>query len=256
MSDCEEDEAAPMAMNNSSRNTSLTSPLAAALALVGVVVSVAGTLIYFSAHAPFVSLDYSGGRILNGTDTSTPRWALAVILAFSSSTDNFAVGLSVALAGSRLPPRVNAIISACNALGALGSAGFGALIGNAAPSLAPMLAAAVFFYLSWEELGSWRRDERASPLARSASDGLVWKLAVPMTLNNLAGGVASGAVGVSPLLAGGSALGASYVTMYGGHLAGRKLGAVVEDCVDPRLLAAATFLAVALAQAVGALHEG
>lgn len=249
-----------MAVNSSSRNSSITtratssssSSTAGALALIGVVSTTGCALLYISAH-PLFSLE---GRILNGTDT-TPRGTLfAVILAFSSSTDNFAVGLSVALAGSRLPPRVNAIISACNALGALGSAGFGALIGNAAPSLAPMLAAAVFLYLAWEELSSWRRGERASPLARSASDGLVWKLAVPMTLNNLAGGVASGAVGVSPLVAGGSALGASYLMMYGGHLAGRKLGAVVEESVDPRLLAAATFLAVALAQAVGALYEG
>ena len=43
--------------------------------------------------------------------------ATAILLALSSSTDNFAVGMSVALSGAALPFRVNAIVAVCNALG-------------------------------------------------------------------------------------------------------------------------------------------
>ena len=137
-------------------------------------------------------------------------WLLALVLAVSSSTDNFAVGLSVALAGSKLPTRVNLIIAICNAAGAMSSAAVGALLGQAAPTLAPLGSAVIFLYLAWEELSSWKAGESASPLARSAVDGMAWKLAAPMTLNNLAGGVASGVAGVSGTFAGLCALSASY----------------------------------------------
>ena len=73
-----------------------------------------------------------------------------------------------------------------------------------------------------------------------------------MTLNNLAGGVASGVVGISPLAAGGLALFASYVMMTGGFFLGRRLGTTVERWIDPRVLAAAIFLSVAGAQLVEA----
>lgn len=193
-----------------------------------------------SSHHPHAAGD--GGGVL------PTRWLTAIAIACSSSTDNFAVGLSVALAGSRLPPRVNLIISVCNALGALMSTGVGALLGRAAPTFGPAAAAAVFLYLAWEEITSYRKGERASPLARSASEGLVWKLALPMTLNNLAGGVASGVVGVSPLISGFGALVASYLMMASGYFLGRRLGGAVERCLDPRVLAATIFAAVALTQ--------
>ena len=192
---------------------------------------------------------------LNGASHSTaPKWIIALLLAISSSTDNFAVGLSVALAGCRLKLKVNFIIAVCNAMGALSSAGFGQIIGGSAPTLAPALAGAIFMYLAWEELASWRRGEHASPLTRQAADGMVWRLAVPMTLNNLAGGVASGVVGVGPIVAGGCALAASFVMMASGHCLGRTLGHVVEKCLDPRLLAVTVFASVALVQLVGAVQ--
>ena len=127
------------------------------------------------------------------------------------------------------------------------------LLGKAAPTLGSAAAAVVFLYLAWEELTSWRNCERASPLARSASAGLVWKLALPMTLNNLAGGVASGVVGVAPLIAGTAALFASYVMMAFGFFLGKRLGFIVEQWIDPRVLAAAVFVSVAVAQLIEAL---
>lgn len=184
-------------------------------------------------------------------DSTSPS-SVAILLAFSSSTDNFAVGLSVALSGSRLPPRVNLLVSLANAIGALCSAVFGTALGETAPTLAPMAAAAIFLYLAHEELSSWRQGDRSSPLARSASEGLVGKLALPMTLNNLAGGIAGGVVGVAPIAAGGSVFVASYLMMAGGHMLGRRLGECVERYLDPRLLAAAIFLIVAIVQAADA----
>lgn len=214
------------------------------------------------AHMPSVqAASHHLARLLTGSahhaDNNNPlqtQWVTVLAIACSSSTDNFAVGLSVALAGSRLPPRVNLIISVCNALGALMSTGVGALLGRAAPTLGPAAAAAVFLYLAFEEITSFRQGERASPLARSASEGLVWKLALPMTLNNLAGGVASGILGVSPLVSGFGALVASYLMMAAGYHLGRRLGATVERCLDPRVLAATIFVAVALTQIVDALQ--
>ena len=72
-----------------------------------------------------------------------------------------------------------------------------------------------------------------------------------MTLNNLAGGVAGGVAGVSPILAAGSVLAASVLMMYGGHKLGRYLGASLA--VDPRVVACSIFLILALAQFVGAM---
>lgn len=177
-----------------------------------------------------------------------------MMLAISSSTDNFAVGLSVALAGRELPAHVNIIIAVCNATGALLAAGFGSLLGSMAPAAAPMLAAIIFFYLGWEELTSWRSGEKASPLARSAADGLALRLALPMTLNNLAGGVAGGAVGIGPLQAFIAALLASYVMMDVGHRAGRGVGPWIERWIEPRIVAVIIFCAVALIQVQGALE--
>ena len=170
------------------------------------------------------------------------------VLAFSSSTDNFAVGLSVALADARLPLRVNVIIAICNAFGALSSAAFGALLGEAAPTLAPLGAALIFLYLGWEEFSSWKAGESASPLARGAAAGMAWKLAVPMTLNNLAGGVASGVAGVSGAFAGMCALFASFSMMQGGYVLGRVVGPWVERWIDPRVVAFSVFGVMAVIQ--------
>ena len=173
---------------------------------------------------------------------------LALALAFSSSTDNFAVGLSVALAGSRLPLRVNLVISACNAAGASVASRFGTFLSTSAPMLAPAAAATIFAYLAREEWSSWRSGEVMSPLAHGATQSLMWKLALPMTLNNLAGGVASGVAGVGWYVAGAGALVASYIMMAGGFLLGQLAGPWLQQHVDPRLIAAAIFAIMALMQ--------
>ena len=174
--------------------------------------------------------------------------ATAILLALSSSTDNFAVGMSVALSGAVLPFRVNAIVAVCNAFGALAAAAAGELLGAAAPALAPAGAAAIFLLLARDEIESYRAGDDVSPLATSAAQGLAWKLAPPMTLNNLAGGVASGVVGISPMPAFVHALLASLVMMQLGFSLGGQLGRFVDECIDARLMAALIFGAVAVAQ--------
>lgn len=171
-----------------------------------------------------------------------------VALAVSSSMDNFAIGLSVALAGRELPSSVNAIVAICNALGALAATVAGNAASQHSPLLAPLCAAAIFGYLGYEEIASWRRGDAASPLAQSAADGLAFKLAVPMTLNNLAGGVAGGAAGVNAGSAFASVLVASFVLARAGALIGRTVAPWLERWFEPRVLAAVIFASVALVQ--------
>jgi putative Mn2+ efflux pump MntP len=177
-----------------------------------------------------------------------PSWLLAILLSISSSTDNFVVGTSVALAGGPHSVRVNSIIAVCNSLAALSSAAFGALAGDAAPMIAPLAAAAIFSYLAFDEVRSLRGGEDMSPLAQKALTGVVWRLALPMSLNNLAGGVASGVAGVGPTFAGLAAFLASYIMFRWGHFAGEQLGTRVEEYCEPRVLSAVIFSVVALLQ--------
>ena len=176
-------------------------------------------------------------------DEST--WLYALGLALSSSTDNFAVGTSLGLSAIDLPIQLNLIVSFCNATGALLASFGGFFLGQLAPAVAPLLAAAVFVYLGREEWVSYAGGSSASPLAKLAADGLAFRLAGPMTLNNLAGGVAGGAVGVSPWAAFVLACIASFVTMFAGHRLGRWAGPALHRHLDARVLAATIFFGLA-----------
>ena len=176
----------------------------------------------------------------------------ALLLALASSTDNFTVGVAVGLRDKRrLPVWANGIISTFNAAGALGAAYMGVVLSREMPYLAPLLAALAFGYLSVQELLSYRQqeqkrqehkptDQRPANEEQQQADQLfclsgVLRLALPMTLNNLAGGVAGGAAGLSPTIASGYAFLASYVTMSVGFRIGRSLGRHIP--YDPSLIA-------------------
>lgn len=181
----------------------------------------------------------------------------AFLLALASSTDNFMVGLSVGITNRSLSLGVNAFISICNATGAW-LAGFGgsALGQSLPPYVSPLLSAITFGGLAFREFVDFfetvrkkRKLERKEkenenhPLSESnkyaeteipgisnssssASNldmSRAIQLAFPMTLNNLAGGVAGGAIGVSPLQAGLYGLLASFLTMALGHRIGLHL---------------------------------
>ena len=144
----------------------------------------------------------------------------AFLLALSSSTDNFMVGLSVGISNQSLSFGANALISICNAAGALlASFGGGALGQNLPPHLPPLLSSLAFAGLALKEfLEFWRslRRKRILLLKKKekchsdekicdvedicGGDGTSHNtklnisravhLAIPMTLNNLASGVA------------------------------------------------------------------
>ena len=147
------------------------------------------------------------------------------------------------------------------------------MLGQTAPSIAGLFAAAIFGWLGWSEFSAFWGDEE-SVLAALALEGNAWKLALPMTLNNLAGGIAGGLAGVGPLeLATGGFL-ASFLLMWSGHAIARYIqrwhrSTAVRDAdtaevskktqrtsmgwFDARLLGAAVFFGLAYTQATEAV---
>jgi putative Mn2+ efflux pump MntP len=93
-------------------------------------------------------------------------------------------------------------IGICNAATALATASFGEQIGAVfSPALQNSAAGMVFLWLAWNEArGETDRADAANNGAVSQWSLLV-QLAVPMSLNNMAGGVASGVAGVAASLA-------------------------------------------------------
>ena len=144
-----------------------------------------------------------------------PLFLDAFLLALASSTDNFMVGLSVGISNQSLSFGANALISACNAAGAfVASFGGGALGQSLPPHLPPLLSAAAFGGLALREFlefgqtvrrkrnlrlkkmeGTMETDPSTSGVTNTRSGknlnmSRAIHLAIPMTLNNLAGGVA------------------------------------------------------------------
>ncbi len=142
----------------------------------------------------------------------------AFLLALASSTDNFMVGLSVGISNQSLSVGANALISICNATGAWTACfGGGALGQSLPPHLPPLLSALAFGVLALKEfldfLEVFRQKQRMLQkkkdgtskenddlslvnISNTTSGGKnlnmsrAVHLAIPMTLNNLAGGVA------------------------------------------------------------------
>lgn len=150
----------------------------------------------------------------------------ALLLALASSVDNFAVGVSVGIARKRLPFWANAIISFCNAGGALIAGIGGSALIHRLPFQATWLAAIAFGTLGIQEFFSFAQQQGSNTKKETfAVDSKnVLSLAIPMTLNNLAGGVAGGAAGLSPFITAFYGLLASYLTMTIGHHLGYRLG--------------------------------
>ena len=182
----------------------------------------------------------------------------ALLLSVASSTDNFTVGVSVGINQKDLPFWMNACITVCNATGAWIAGYGGVMVSTSLPFLAPLLAAIAFGYLALQEMvtyyyrrkstrlvggdtsdstsgSSSRRNKKgqqhqqpsqvSSMTNESPADlSSVIRLAIPMTLNNLAGGVAGGAAGLSPIITAFYALLASFVMMSLGYTIGKRLG--------------------------------
>jgi putative Mn2+ efflux pump MntP len=160
--------------------------------------------------------------------TTNHHWQ-ALVLAFASSTDNFLVGLCTGLVGKPLPAAVLWGIAVCNAAGSLVATAGGAFCANTLHATAQLqygLAAAAFGYLAWIE---YRELPPSSTTTMSSSNQQTGpssrqqaslSLALPMTLNNLAGGVAGGVVGLSAVTASLYALFISVITMWVGYRIG------------------------------------
>lgn len=183
----------------------------------------------------------------------------ALLLALASSTDNLTVGITVGIRRKALPHWANACISLCNAGGAW-IAGHGGVwfsnavastnneSGNSSNSFPLYFSALAFGLLAFSEWKGYREemdaakgkkddstttgnnDDGSMPSAKSmASFWSVLQLAIPMTLNNLAGGVAGGAAGLPPELSAMYALLSSFLTMWVGHRIGCRLGAAMTQ---------------------------
>lgn len=158
----------------------------------------------------------------------------AFLLSLASSTDNFMVGLSVGISQRQLGLDANVVISACNAAGA-GVAGYlgGSLQQHLPVYLAPLMAGIAFGILAGQEFAAFYHGVKGAtkeePVESKKSDkqldfSRAMQLAIPMTLNNLAGGIAGGAVGVTPLQATCYGFLASFLTMTMGYLVGLYVG--------------------------------
>ena len=181
----------------------------------------------------------------------------AFLLACGSSTDNFAVGTSLGISNKQpLKHSSNVIISICNASGAYISAAGGHLLGELAPKYATLFAAIIFAYLATDELLSWRKsgssESSSSTLTiKSSSIKDVMRIAIPMTLNNLAGGAAGGASGIDANTSFIMALVASFCMMKMGHTAGIYLTTSFETRnIDTHVASGMIFACLALMQFV------
>jgi len=168
-------------------------------------------------------------------------------LSVTSSLDNLVVGASLGANPEieTLSWTLNLVVSTCNAGGALASASLGRVLGSRAPTAAGLAAAAVFAFLAYGEVEAYRSGGE-SALARDAARGRAWVVAIPMTLNNMSGGVAGGLSGYPAPLMGLGALAASFWLMAVGFWVGRKGGLATGS--NPHLMAATAFAALALAQ--------
>jgi putative Mn2+ efflux pump MntP len=147
----------------------------------------------------------------------------AILIASASSTDNFLVGISVGLSAHRHGSMRGLVwgIAICNAATALATASFGEQIGAVfSPALQNCAAGMVFLWLAWNEArGETDRAEANNAVSQWT---LLVQLAVPMSLNNMAGGVASGVAGVTASLAAIYALAVSVLFMESGVYLGRR----------------------------------
>ena len=143
----------------------------------------------------------------------------ALFVAVASSTDNFLVGLSLGLSQKPLRWQVNIGIALCNALGCLVATSSGSLGARyfMDDQTANGIACVAFAYLAVKEYREVS-DNAMSETPKSVS----MDLALPMTLNNLAGGVTAGVLGVAPWWNFVYAFVVSVVTMW----LGRRLGKV------------------------------
>ena len=164
----------------------------------------------------------------------------AICLSVAASTDNFLVGLSEGLARHSLKISVLWGIAASNALGGFVSSSFGHFIVQYVSVRQQfiltgvgfsLLALQEYFEATSSTISAAHNNSSgqlgAATTAKSESASLA--LALPMTLNNVAGGIAGGVLGISPNWNFIYALIVSVLTMWLGYKLGtqaRKTGMI------------------------------
>jgi len=127
--------------------------------------------------------------------------AQALCIALASSTDNFLVGLSVGFSRKPLSKKVLWGIALCNALGCFIATSGGSLGAEYFfdDQTANGIASLAFAYLAVQEYVEGQAPATANSNSCSREPKKVsLDLALPMTLNNLAGGVTAGILNISP----------------------------------------------------------
>lgn len=166
----------------------------------------------------------------------------AFLLAMASSTDNFAVGCSLGVrahirndndkAHSYWFAKTNLVIAVCNAGGAYLAASLGSSVLHldSLLSLAPLVSSTAFLYLACAEVLEGRKSsknrtkEKPHPNdSNNSSLPSTLALALPMTLNNLAGGFVGGVAGITSRVAFLHVFFASLVCMMCGHVLGTRI---------------------------------
>lgn len=174
------------------------------------------------------------------------------VLSIASSVDNWAVAMAVGISGTKLSFPDCFIIAAVGGL-ASGLADFAsALAGQWLKAASSLLCGAFFIGLALNEFWNYFRgaDDQETKKGFTALGKQqigAFSLAVPLSLNNLAGGVAGGLAGDAFWLLGGCSALASLLFMVLGNYAGRKLGMKLPFSTE--IMAGVAFFAIGLIQA-------
>lgn len=192
------------------------------------------------------STAYSLMAFSKGPDSALLR--VAILLPIVSSLDNFAVGASLGMSGHPLPVSANCIIALANAFGMMLSGCFGQFMGAQLGHLVMYFAGCMFVGIGLLELYGLQKEQEslAHRFAARAVES-PWLISVPMTLNNLAGGVAGGLAGANVFILSISTLLASFIMMLMGHSLGLMLGTKLTR-VNPQLFGAVGFVCLGLAE--------
>eukprot|EP00977_Amphora_coffeiformis_P005557 scaffold1170_cov174-Amphora_coffeaeformis.AAC.41 len=130
-------------------------------------------------------------------DRGKQKHAQALFISLASSTDNFLVGLSVGLTRKPLLPNVLWGIALCNAVGCFVATSGGSLGAEffLDDRMANGIASLAFAYLAVRE---YVEGQASNDSSSQTPKNVSLDLALPMTLNNLAGGVTAGLLDISP----------------------------------------------------------
>lgn len=173
---------------------------------------------------------------------------ISVVLPIISSLDNLIVGVSLGIGGHDLPVGTNLVIALCNAVGMTVSALVGTEVGKWAPLAAACAAGLFFLCIGLNEIHAWWNNKGGlgEQLAHTAIHRSPWLLAFPMTLNNLATGVAGGLAGANWVVLGLVTFVVSFSLMHFGHVFGRWSGKGLP--FSPQLAAGIVFIGLAIWQ--------